>query len=90
MRVKFSKKFIKHRDKAGKEIQDAFEIRLKLFLAEPFHPLLNNHSLSGKLTGMRSINITGDWRTLYSEYYDETATHIVIFEALGTHSQLYK
>lgn len=90
MNIKFSKKFKKHQEKADKDVQDAFERRLKLFLAEPFHPLLNNHSLSGKLTGFRSINITGDFRALYSEYYDKDSNHFLTFESLGTHSQLYK
>ncbi|GAI64559.1 unnamed protein product, partial [marine sediment metagenome] len=34
----------------------------------------------------RSINITGDWRALYSKPDKD----IIIFEALGIHSQLYR
>ncbi|MBI2330404.1 type II toxin-antitoxin system mRNA interferase toxin, RelE/StbE family [Candidatus Daviesbacteria bacterium] len=59
--------------------------RLELFIINQFHPQLNNHSLTGKYKGNRSINITGDWRAIYSEEKDS-----VIFELLGTHSQLYR
>lgn len=87
--VRFSKKFVKQYNKVGRDIKEAFNRRLELFLQNPLNPILNNHPLIGRLTGFRSINITGDWRVLYSEYYDIKEIHI-IFEALGTHSQLYK
>ncbi|OGE71342.1 hypothetical protein A2617_00135 [Candidatus Daviesbacteria bacterium RIFOXYD1_FULL_41_10] len=62
-----------------------FRKRFELFLSNPFHPQLNNHLLTGNYKGYRSINITGDWRALYSENENS-----IIFELLGTHSQLYK
>ena len=89
MKVKFSKKFAKQYDRANSKIQISFDKSLKLFLQNPFHPLLNNHSLSGKLSGYRSINVTGDWRAIYS-VADKSEINVVIFEMIGTHSQLYK
>ena len=89
MKVKFSKKFAKQYDRANSKIKTSFDKRLKLFLQNPFHPLLNNHSLSGKLSGYRSINVTGDWRAIYS-VADKSEINVVIFEMIGTHSQLYK
>lgn len=88
--IDYSKKFDKELKKAPLETKIAFRNRLELFLEEPNHPQLNNHKLSGKLTGYRSINITGDWRALYSEYIDENENKSIIFEMIGTHSQLYK
>lgn len=84
-RIDYSGKFNKQLIKAPLPIKIAFRARLEVFIKEPFHPQLNNHSLSGKLKGYRSINVTGDWRALYSENKNE-----VIFELLGTHSRLYK
>lgn len=84
-RIDYSKKFDKQLRKAPLEIKIAFRERLELFLRNPFHPFLNNHALTGKFSGHRSINITGDWRAIFTEM--EGA---VIFELLGTHSQLYK
>lgn len=86
MEIRFSKKFAKQYDKSPKKIRDIFVERLELFKKEPSQQLLNNHSLKGNLLGYRSINITGDWRALYKELPDD----VIIFEMLGTHSQLYK
>lgn len=89
MKVKFSRSFSKQYNKAPSKIKSSFEKKLRLFLNNPLHPQLNNHPLTGKLAGYRSINITGDWRAIYSQI-NERGNPVVIFEALGTHSQLYK
>lgn len=84
-KVDFSTRFLKQHKKASIEIKKAWLKRFKLFNQNAFHPQLNNHQLSGRYKGFRSINVTGDWRAIYSEYGDT-----IIFEILGTHSQLYK
>ena len=89
MKVKFSKKFAKQYEKANAKIKISFDKRLKLFLQNPFHPLLNNHALSGNLSGHRSINVTGDWRAIYSAG-NRSEINTIVFEMIGTHSQLYK
>lgn len=85
MEIKFSPRFRKQYCRADKKIKSAFQNRLKLFKENSYHPLLNNHALTGNYKGFRSINITGDWRAIYSEY-----GNTIVFEILGTHSQLYK
>ena len=65
-------------------MQSRFEERLKLFLEDSFHPLLNNHQLHGEWEGYRSINITGDLRAIF-KVEEETA----IFVAIDTHTNLY-
>ncbi|MEK7611157.1 MAG: type II toxin-antitoxin system mRNA interferase toxin, RelE/StbE family [Patescibacteria group bacterium] len=87
LRVDFSKVFNKQLGKAPLEIKIAFRERFKLFLLNPRDPKLGNHLLQGKLKGLRSLNITGDWRTIYLE---QEGGKVIIFEALGTHSQLYR
>lgn len=88
-RVDYSKKFQKQLKKAPVEIQEAFLKRRELFLEDPLNPILNNHSLIGAHLGKRSINITGDWRAIYSETEDEEGEISINFHLLGTHSQLY-
>lgn len=88
-RIDYSKVFDKQLRRTPLKIKIAFRNRLELFLKQPFHPLLNNHSLSGKLSGYRSINVTGDWRAIYS-IADKEETKVTVFEMIGTHSQLYK
>ena len=88
-RIDYSKKFIKQLKKAPLSIKIAFRDRFNLFLKNPFTPILNNHLLKDKYLYSRSINITGDWRAIYSEAFEKNEK-VTIFLALGTHSQLYK
>jgi len=90
IRVNYSRQFDKQLRKAPLKIKIAFRDRLKLFFKNPFHPQLNNHLLTGKLANYHSINITGDWRAIYSQKEENNGNLTITFEVLGTHSQLYK
>ena len=83
--IRFTEKFRKQYNKVGAKIQRSVDERLRLFMSNSDNPLLRNHPLIGKLKGRYSINVNGDWRAIYSEY-----SNVIIFELLGTHSQLYK
>ncbi len=83
--VDFSNKFKKQLQKAPVEIKRAFSKRLDLFNEDIYDSQLRNHQLSGNYRRYRSINITGDWRAIYSQ-----KGMTILFELLGTHSQLYK
>ncbi len=83
-RIDFSKKFDKDLRKADIKIKKKFRQRLSFFIKNKDNVLLRNHELKGEWVGYRSINITGDWRAIYEE-----KNGVVIFVALGTHSQLY-
>ena len=87
--INYSRKFLKQLKKSPLEIKIAFRKRLELFIENSFDPQLNNHQLTGRFSGYRSLNVSGDWRAIFSEYEEET-NKIVIFEVIGTHSQLYK
>lgn len=89
MKIKFAKKFVKQYEKADQKVKDAAKKKLELFRNNPSHPQLKNHPLTGRLADYRSINITGDWRALYSEYKDNEGNIVIVFEVIGTHSQLY-
>lgn len=90
MKIKFGRRFAKQYEKADQRIKEAVKKRIDIFRTNPFHPLLNNHQLTGNYLGYRSINVTGDWRALYTKLIDEEDETLVTFEILGTHSQLYK
>ena len=89
MEIRYSPKFHKQYHKASGKIQSVVRQKIQLFDQNPIHPLLRNHKLKGKLLGYNSINITGDWRALFTENVEAGKLKIV-FTALGTHSQLYK
>jgi len=85
MLIKFNRRFKKDQHKAPLKIKIQFERRLLLFVKNRTAVILNNHGLTGKWKGYRSINITGDWRAIFFEPEDGET----IFAAFGTHSQLY-
>jgi addiction module RelE/StbE family toxin len=84
MKASSSKRFQREYAKLPKKLRDKVDERLLLWQRNPHHPQLHNHQLVGKYAAYRSINITGDLRTLYLARDDE-----IIFDQLGTHSQLY-
>ena len=84
MKIKFTKAFKTQYKKAPKDIQTKFFKNLDLFFADEFMPILNNHTLKGKWKECRSINITGNWRVIYT-----INENVYLFIAFGTHSQLY-
>jgi len=85
MKIELHRNFIKKYVKLPIKIQEKFKERRNLFTMDQFHPLLNNHSLTGKYEGCRSINVTGDIRAIFSVKKDE----VVVFIAIGSHPELY-
>lgn len=84
MVITFHRNFVKRSKSLTKKEKEKLTQRLKLFEQDQFNPVLNNHSLSGKYLGTRSINIAGDLRALYREKGD-----LIIFVNIDNHSNLY-
>lgn len=76
----FNKKFKKLSSKQKQKFKD----RQVLFEKDEFSPALNNHALTGKYKGLRSINISGELRAVFKREKD-----MVLFVALDKHSNLY-
>lgn len=85
MNVLFHRNFTKSFHKLLSKIQHRFEERLKLFIENPTHPILNQHSVEGVYPGAYSINITGDYRAIF--YYGDGR---IEFFDIGTHARLYR
>jgi addiction module RelE/StbE family toxin len=86
MKVSFHRNFDKNYGKLSLNVRNQFKKRLKLFLKDTFHPLLNDHALHGKWQHFRSINVNGDVRAFYCQTSDATVEFVII----DTHSNLYK
>ena len=84
MTISFSKNFIKLSKKLNKPVREKPLIRIEMFTINPLDPELNNHPLKGKYKKYRSIDVTGDFRALYLIQDDH-----IVFDIVGTHSQLY-
>lgn len=84
MTTSYSQNFIKQSKKLDKSIRKQLLERIELFNNNPLDSKLNNHPLKGKYKKYRSINVTGGFRVLYL-----TQNNDIIFDIVGTHSQLY-
>jgi len=85
MTIRLHKKFEKKYKKLRLSEKSKFMERRNIFLDNPFDPILNNHALTGKYIGYRSINITGDLRVIFKILDNNN----VLFFSIGTHSNLY-
>ena len=85
IKIEYHKHFIKAYHKLSAKEQKAIDDRIRVFSKDPFSPKLENHALTGKYQGYRSINITGDYRAIYISVNEEN----VLFVRIGTHAQLY-
>lgn len=86
MKIIFHRRFKKAIDKLHKNEIERFKERKKIFVVDPFHPILNNHALHGKYEGYRSIDIGGDLRVVFKLLVSDVS----LFTAIDTHSNLYK
>ena len=84
MKVLTTAKFEKQYKKLTQKIQNKFKEQVRLFLSDYRDPSLCIHKLKGKYKSLVSMNVTGDYRALFSRKGD-----IIIFHSIGTHSQLY-
>lgn len=85
MIVTYHKKFTKRFVKLSPKIQVAFYKKLEIFCDDKHDVRLNNHALHGIFAGMKSIDVTGDYRAIFVEN-----TNFVIFTIIGTHPELYE
>ena len=81
-----SGRFDKDIAKLPQKIHQAYLERLRIFALNPYHRLLNNHTLTGAYRGYNSINVTGDYRAIFEQISEDT----VRFIRIGTHPQLYE
>ena len=84
MKIYLHRKFYKDYAKLSSRLQRRFKERRNLFLIDEFNVVLNNHRLTGRWSGYRSINITGDIRAIFKKNEDEAT-----FVAIDSHSNLY-
>jgi len=88
MKIQVTKKFKKALKKLPVHIKKISQQRIKEFSKNPKSPALKDHELKGKMKGLRSFSITGDYRIIYEKC--ENGEVIFIFVNIGTHSKVYK
>ena len=80
-----TKYFKKKVSKLSQPVKTKLNKRIQLFIKEPKNIILNNHELTGKYNGYRSINITGNYRMVFEELSDGAIRLIDV----DTHPKLY-
>ena len=89
MIIKYSPTFLGSLKKADVRIRKSFKEKLLIFSKDPNDLELDNHILKKPYQGLRSIDITGDWRAIYEER-SEGEEVVAYFILLGTHRKLYQ
>ena len=85
MIILFHRHFRRRYKKLSDKTRNYFQERLKLFIEDQLHPLLENHALQGEWKGFRSINITGDIRVIYKAIDAQSVEFVLI----STHHDFY-
>jgi len=88
MIIKYSPAFLRTLKKADVRIRKSFKEKILIFSRNPHDLELDNHSLKKPYQGLRSIDITADWRAIYEEKTGGEEV-VVYFIILGTHDELY-
>ena len=89
MKVDYSRDFISKLKKTDVRIRKSFREKIAIFQENPDESSLNNHQLQDPYKGLRSIDITNDYRAIYEEM-TVGKDIVAYFSILGTHDELYK
>ena len=79
------KRAYKKKVKQYPEITQELSAALKLFVKDPFHPLLKTHKLGGPLEGNYAFSLGYDLRVVFKFLDNEE----VLLETIGTHQEVY-
>ncbi|MDO8619648.1 MAG: type II toxin-antitoxin system mRNA interferase toxin, RelE/StbE family [Candidatus Daviesbacteria bacterium] len=89
MIIKYSSTFLQTLKKVDVRIRKSFKGKILIFSKNPNDLQLDNHLLKEPYQGLRSIDITADWRAIYEEKV-EGEKIVAYFIILGTHKELFK
>jgi mRNA interferase YafQ len=78
-------KDLKLAKRRGKNIEKFKIIATTLLDGQPLDPIHRDHRLVGNFVGRRDCHIESDWLIIY-----KIDRHSLIFERMGTHSDLFK
>ncbi|MEK7570721.1 MAG: type II toxin-antitoxin system mRNA interferase toxin, RelE/StbE family [Patescibacteria group bacterium] len=88
MNYQLSQQFRRKYKKYDVRVKKAIGEALNKFSKNPFDPSLDNHALKKELKGLRSIDVTTDYRAIY-EPIDENGDFFAYFDDIGTHKELF-
>lgn len=71
----------------GCAVEDTFWEKTEMFIADPFHPQLKVHKLSGTLKGLWSFSVDHSLRVIF--YFENENPPKAVFVDIGNHDQVY-
>jgi len=72
------------------ELHARTERVLQQLVADPFHPILHSHKLTGGLTGMWACTVDYDIRILFEFVRNrESGEEEILLLTMGTHDEVY-
>jgi addiction module RelE/StbE family toxin len=83
--IEYSDDFVDQLKRLPKNIIEKAFAKERIFRANPLHPSLQLHQLQGKLLGIWSISISGNYRIIFKRQDNGD----IIFFSIGTHD-IYK
>jgi addiction module RelE/StbE family toxin len=66
-------------------LRERFKEKVTQFIADPNHPSLRTHKLSGKLKDSWAFSVAPDLRIVFSYVRSD----VVLFEDFGSHDEVY-
>jgi mRNA interferase YafQ len=78
------KRDVKRAEKRGKNMAKLKELLAKLIADEPLLPRHQDHALKNNWSGYRDAHVEPDWLLIYI-----IEGHVIRFERMGTHSDLF-
>jgi addiction module RelE/StbE family toxin len=86
VQYKTHRRFDKGYAKLPPRQQDAVDRAIGMFITNPTDPSLRVHKLTGDWRGHHSLSAGGDLRI---HYIEDREQGVIVFVAVGSHSQLY-
>jgi mRNA-degrading endonuclease YafQ of YafQ-DinJ toxin-antitoxin module len=86
MQIRRSSQFDNQYGELSRYEQKQVDATLELFAENPFDPSLDNHALTKRMTGLRSIKAAVDLCLIFSLKGDYVE---ILFLAVGKHSEVY-
>ena len=87
MKIQFHRRFEKRFKKLPSHLKEKTGEAIKRFTVNPFHPLLRNHALTGRMNGKRAFYISANIRVIFEEFDGYV---LIILLDIGSHDEVYK
>ncbi len=85
MVIRYNSEFVKQYSKLPEYIKDISELKIGIFISNPFLPVLRTHKLTGKLSGFWSFSISYRYRVIFEFLINGD----VKFHSIGGH-EIYR